>query len=525
MSVVNPSSSSPSSPPTTSSWDRVLGSMQSLGRSLMLPIAVLPVAALLLRLGQADIWQAILQNPNATGIPFIADAGGALFSNLPMIFAVGIAFGLAGGDGAAALAGLVGFLVFTAVFNDFSPIGKGAHNNNMDALSGILMGLVAAGLYRRFHTIRLPDYLGFFGGRRFVPIITGLAAVVLGVIFGYIWPPIQDGLHALGTAIISLGPLGPGIYGVLNRLLIPLGLHHVLNSYIWFQLGTYHGVNGDLQRYFAGDPNAGLFESGFFPMMMFGLPAAALAMIRQARFPKVAAGILLSAALASFLTGITEPIEFAFLFVAPVLFVIHALLTGTILYVCALLNIKIAFGFSAGLIDYLLNFSKSNTTNAWLIIVVGLVYAVIYYFLFSFCIRVFNLGTPGRGEASTGLSADWILPESQRGPAPSKVKKAQAGASVDSNDTLASQVITALGGGSNIESVEGCITRLRLFISDPAKIDEPALKGLGASGVLKAGKVVQVIMGMQSDDIADRMKRLIKEGPGEIAETDQTVSE
>src|SRR5258708_33352889 len=200
-------------------------------------------------------------------------------------------------------------------------MGKGGQQKNMDVVGGMVVGRVASGLYRRFRTIRLADYLGFFGGRRFVPIITGLSAVVLGVIFGYIWPPIQNGLQALGTGIISLGPLGPGIYGVLNRLLIPFGLHHVLNSYIWFQLGTYHGVNGDLQRYFAGDPNAGLFESGFFPMMMFGLPAAALAMIRQARFPKVAAGILLSAALASFLTGITEPIEFAFLLVAPVLFV------------------------------------------------------------------------------------------------------------------------------------------------------------------------------------------------------------
>jgi PTS system N-acetylglucosamine-specific IIC component len=205
----------------------------------MLPVAVLPVAALLLRFGQADLWQFILHNPNAVGVPFIADAGDAIFSNIPMIFAVGIAFGLAGGEGATALAGLVGFLIFTAVFNDFIPIGKGAHNNNMDVLSGILIGLGAADLYRRYHTIRLPDYLGFFGGRRFVPIITGLAAVVLGVIFGFIWQPVQVGINALGVGIISLGPLGPGIYGFLNRLLLPLGLHHIINSYIWFQLGTY----------------------------------------------------------------------------------------------------------------------------------------------------------------------------------------------------------------------------------------------------------------------------------------------
>jgi PTS system N-acetylglucosamine-specific IIC component len=514
MSTIDTSSQA-TTPPSSSLSNRLLGALQNLGRSLMLPVAVLPVAALLLRFGQADIWQAILHNPNAVGVPFLADAGGAVFSNLPMIFAVGIAFGLAGGEGAAALSGLVGFLIFTAVFNDFIPIGKGAHNNNMDVLSGILMGLVAAWLYRRYHTIRLPDYLGFFGGRRFVPIITGLAAVVLGVIFGFVWQPVQAGINALGVGIISLGPLGPGIYGFLNRLLIPLGLHHILNSYIWFQLGDFHGTHGDLQRYFAGDPSAGLFESGFFPMMMFGLPAAALAMIRQARYPKVAAGILLSAAFASFLTGITEPIEFAFIFVAPVLFVIHALLTGTLLFISALLNIKIAFGFSAGLIDYVLNFTKPNTTNPWLVLVLGVIYGVIYYFLFSICIRVFNLGTPGRGEASTGLAADWILPESQRGPAPSKAKKGKAAATVDSNDTLATQIITALGGGSNIESVEGCITRLRLFITEPEKIDEPTLKSLGASGVMKQGKVVQVVMGMQSDNIATSMQRILKESGSE----------
>ncbi len=516
MSTINTSSQATTTSGGSSFGNRTLGALQSLGRSLMLPVAVLPVAALLLRLGQADIWQAILHNPNAIGAPFIADAGGAVFSNLPMIFAVGIAFGLAGGDGAAALAGLVGFLIFTAVFNDFIPLGKGAHDNNMDVLSGILMGLVAAGLYRRYHTIRLPDYLGFFGGRRFIPIITGLSAVVLGVIFGYVWQPVQVGINALGTAIISLGPLGPGIYGFLNRLLIPLGLHHIINSYIWFQLGNYHGVHGDLQRYLStNDPSAGLFESGFFPVMMFGLPAAALAMVHEARFPKVAAGILISAALASFLTGITEPIEFAFIFVAPLLFVIHALLTGTALFICALLNIHMAFGFSAGLIDYLLNYTKSNTHNGWMILVVGVVYAVIYYVLFRVCIRVFNLGTPGRGEASTGLAVDWILPESQRGPAPTKAKEKAGGAAADSNATTAAQVITALGGSSNIESVEGCITRLRLFISDPSKIDEPALKGLGAAGVMKQGKVVQVVMGMQSDAIASHMQRIIKEGSPE----------
>jgi PTS system N-acetylglucosamine-specific IIC component len=388
----------------------------------------------------------------------------------------------------------------------------------MGVLSGILIGLVSAALYRRFFDIRLPDFLAFFGGRRFVPILMAIVGLVLGVIFGLIWPTIQVWINALGTGIVSLGALGTGIYGFLNRLLLPLGLHHVLNTYVWFQLGSYNTaagvVHGDLNRYFAGDPTAGNFMAGFFPIMMFGLPAAALAMIRQARIPKVAAGILISAALTSFVTGVTEPIEFAFLFVAPVLFLVHAVLTGTSLAICTLLNIKIGFGFSAGLIDYLLNFSKSNTTNPLLLLGIGVIYFIVYYFLFSFVIKRFDLATPGRGEASTGMTADWILPESQRGPRPSKKTATGAGAATateDSDDVLAAQVLDALGGKSNIQSVEGCITRLRLFVNDPEQIDEPRLKGLGASGVIKRGKIAQVVMGTQSDRIAMRMNRILKD--------------
>ena len=521
MSSVNTSSRATVSTPTVpSGGDRALAGLQSVGRSLMLPIAVLPAAALLLRLGQPDL----------LNIPWVAAAGNAIFSNLPMIFAVGIAIGLAGGEGAAGLAGLVGFLVFTAVFNTIIPqvAGQPDPTISMGVLSGIIVGLVAAELYRRFHDIRLPDYLGFFGGKRFVTIVTALATLILGAVFGLIWPPVQGVINALGTGIVYLGPLGAGIYGLLNRLLIPLGLHHVLNTYIWFQLGTYKGVHGvvhgDLTRYFAGDPTAGHYMAGFFPMMMFGLPAACLAMIRHARFPKVAAGILLSAAFASFLTGVTEPIEFAFLFVAPVLFVVHAILTGTSLAVCYLLNIKIGFGFSAGLIDYVLNYSKSNTTNPFLIIVVGLVYAVLYYFLFSFFITRFNLATPGRGESSTGLSADWILPESQRGPKPSKssVKKTTsvetaAPVKEDRDDVLARHVLAALGGTSNVQSIEGCITRLRLFVNDADQIDDAQLKSLGAAGIIKRGKIAQVVMGTQSDRIASRINTLMKNGDTEEA--------
>lgn len=530
MSVSNSATQTQVSPPSNpGAWDRILGSLQSVGRSLMLPIAVLPAAALLLRFGQDDMvslpWMTAIGSH--TFGPWFAAAGNAVFGNLAAIFAIGLAIGLTAGEGAAALAGIVGFFVFTSVFNVVIPQvdGKPDPHISMGVLSGIMVGIITAGLYKRFHDIRLPDYLAFFGGRRFVPIVTAFVMLILGIIFGYIWPPIQNVINAMGEAIISSGAIGTGIYGFLNRLLIPVGLHQVLNVYVWQQLGSFHDtvhnvtVTGDLNRYFAGDPTAGNFMAGFFPVFMFGLPGACLAMIRHAKFPKVAAGILISAAFTSFLTGITEPIEFAFLFVAPVLFVIHALLTGTALAVCTLLGVKIGFGFSAGFIDYALNFSKANTTQPWLLLLIGVIYAVVYYFLFSFFIKRFDLATPGRGEASTGMSADWILPESQRGPKPTKATTAtedeatstDAEGEEDQDTVLARNVVDALGGKANIQSVEGCITRLRLFINDPATIDEPRLKSLGASGVIKRGKVVQVVMGTQSDRIASRMNRIIKE--------------
>jgi PTS system N-acetylglucosamine-specific IIC component len=515
--------------------DRILGSLQTLGRSLMLPIAVLPAAAIVLRLGQPDLlgqfhWGFIRWD-------WLADGGNAIFSNLPIIFAIGVALGLSGTEGVAALAATIGYLVFNAVFSNVIPhittngVSAPDPNITMGVLGGIMMGVVAAEFYKRYHTIRLPDYLGFFGGRRFVPIITTFAALILGLVFGVIWPPINTVINDISLGVVDLGPLGAGIYGFLNRLLIPLGLHHILNFYFWQQLGSFKNpatgliVHGDLNRYFAGDPSAGYYMSGFFPIMMFGLPAACFAMIRHARFSKVAAGILLSAAFASFLTGITEPIEFAFMFIAPVLYVIHAILTGTALAVCYILQVKIGFGFSAGLIDYVLNFSKANSNNAWMIIPIGLVYGVIYYFIFSFFIVRFDLGTPGRGEASTGLSADWILPESQRGPrvaknvATSTTASTTVSSSKDDEDTnLARNVITALGGNANLQSVEGCITRLRLFVNDAELVDEPTLKSLGAAGVIKKGKIVQVVLGTKSDRIAERMNDLRKEEvPAEVS--------
>ena len=310
----------------------MLNFLQKIGKALMLPIAVLPAAALLLRLGQPDLLD----------IAFIAAAGKAIFDNLAILFALGIAIGLSkDGSGAAALSGLVGYFVLT---NGTQAIDK---EINMAVLGGIISGIVAALLYNRYSDIRLPEWLGFFSGKRFVPIITSLAMIILAGIFGFVWPPIQDVINSVGDWITGAGALGAGVFGVLNRLLLPVGLHHVLNSMVWFVFGEYNGATGDINRFFAGDPTAGPFMTGFFPIMMFGLPAAALAMIAAVKEKrKLVTGMLVGLAFTSFLTGITEPIEFLFMFIAPVLYVIHALLTGVSLALAVILDIHHGFGFS-----------------------------------------------------------------------------------------------------------------------------------------------------------------------------------
>jgi PTS system N-acetylglucosamine-specific IIC component len=378
-----------------------LAGLQRLGRSLMLPIAALPAAALLLRLGQDDMLGRF--SPLETVANVIAAAGGALFSHLPLIFAVGIAIGWAKkADGSTALAAVVGYLVLEGVFEAMSPVvldtdAAGEQEMiNFGVLGGIITGLIAAVLWQRYYRLKLPDYLGFFGGRRSVPIITAVVMIVVGVVMSFIYPLFDYLLTSLGEAVNANTVIGGGIFGAVNRLLIPLGLHHIINSVVWFILGDYEGVQGDLNRFFAGDPTAGVFMTGFFPIMMFALPAAAMAIWHEARPAqrKVVGGIMLSTALTAFLTGITEPLEFSFLFVAWPLYVIHALLTGTSLALTNALGIHDGFGFSAGAIDYLLNFGQA-TRPLWLI-PIGLVYAAIYYTLFRFVIRKWNLRTPGR---------------------------------------------------------------------------------------------------------------------------------
>jgi PTS system N-acetylglucosamine-specific IIC component len=468
----------------------MLGQLQRIGKALMLPVAVLPAAALLLRFGQPDL----------LNIKFIAEAGNAIFENLAILFAIGVAIGLAKENhGAAGLAGFIGYVVITK--------GAQAINKdiNMGVLGGIIAGILAGWLYNKYHTTKLPDYLGFFGGRRFVPIVTAGASIVLAFVFGYVWPYIQSGIDAFGHGLTSIGAFGAALYGFLNRLLIPLGLHHVLNSYIWFVYGNFHGKTGDLNRFFAGDPTAGGYMAGFYPIFMFGLPAAAYAMIKTAKKERrsAVAGFMLSALITSFLTGITEPIEFSFMFLAPVLFVLHAVLTGISLGVVYALGIKHGFGFSAGAIDYLLNMGLA--TKGWWLIPIGVVFFILYYLVFYFGIRVFNIPTPGREEegiaAQEGFS---ILDEYQLAP------KETASAPEDGSDLVeqAGKYLEALGGKENIVELEGCITRLRVKLRDMERMDEEALKRLGARGVIKIDTHhAQVVVGTIADMLAEAIHK------------------
>ena len=385
-----------------------LAGLQRFGRSLMLPIAALPVAALLLRLGQDDILGKDALGWNAVA-GVIGGAGNALFANLPLLFAVGVAIGFARrGDGSTALAAVVGFVVTEAVFKAMSPLVLPLPDDaaadakqeliNYSVLTGIVVGLITAVLWQKYHRIKLPAYLAFFGGRRFVPILVAGVMIPVAVVMGLIYPWFDAGLTSVGEAISNSTIIGAGIYGTINRLLLPLGLHHIPNTFMWQVFGEYEGKTGDIQRFFAGDPSAGTFMTGFFPIFMFALPAAALAIVHTARpaQKKVIAGIMGSAALTSFITGVTEPLEFAFMFVAWPLYVIHAVLTGTSLAISNALDIHSGFGFSAGAIDYALNFNIS--TKPLLILVLGVIYAAIYYFLFRFVITKWNLRTPGRSE-------------------------------------------------------------------------------------------------------------------------------
>jgi PTS system N-acetylglucosamine-specific IIC component len=476
----------------------LLASLQRVGGALMLPIAVLPIAGLLLRLGQPDLLDSAS----------VAAAGGAVFDNLGLLFAAGVAVGLARENhGAAGLAAVVAYLVATkgaevlitvpdGVIADLTgrarDLGIAAYKaKELSKLSvpvGILSGLIAGGLYNRFFNITLPSYLSFFGGRRFVPIVSGLAGLALAIVFGMEWQRLEGGMDALSQSVLHAGAFGLFAYGVLNRVLIVTGLHHIINNIAWFLLGDYHGTTGDLKRFFAGDPSAGAFMSGFFPVMMFGLPAACLAMYHTAlpERRRIVGGLLGSIALTSVLTGVTEPIEFTFIFLAPALYAVHALLTGVAFIIMNALNVHLGFSFSAGLFDYVLNFNRA--TRPLLLLPVGALYFALYYFLFRFVIVKFDLRTPGRDPAETAPAA--------AAPAPGQ---------------RAVDYLAALGGAANIVALDACATRLRLRVADQAAVDAAALKRLGAAGLVRPGPdTLQVVVGPVADQLAGEMRAVLR---------------
>ncbi|MFJ7492297.1 MULTISPECIES: PTS transporter subunit EIIC [unclassified Streptomyces] len=389
----------------------VMAVMQRIGRSLMLPVAVLPAAALLVRLGNADMLGRDSFPTFITKLAgYMSAGGGAILDNMALLFAVGIAIGFAKkSDGSTALAAVTGYLVFQKVLATFTDSnlpqvasvvdGKIVMNDapvNAGVLGGVVMGIVVALIYQRFYRTKLPDWAGFFSGRRLVPILSAFAGLIIGIVFGLIWPVLGTGLHNFGEWLVGSGAVGAGIFGVANRALIPVGMHHLLNSFPWFQAGDYNGAHGDIARFLAGDPQAGQFMTGFFPIMMFALPAACLAMVHCARPErrKVVGGMMFSLALTSFVTGVTEPIEFTFMFIAPVLYAIHAVLTGVSMALTWALGMKDGFGFSAGLVDFGLNLGIAS--KPWMLVLVGLCFAVVYYVVFRFAITKFNLPTPGR---------------------------------------------------------------------------------------------------------------------------------
>jgi glucose-specific phosphotransferase system IIA component len=456
-----------------------IGSLQQFGRSLMLPMIALPAVAVLLALSALPwtVWGL------AEVSSYFELAANSILIYLPFIFAVGVALGLTDSAGMAGLAALLGYFIFQTLVGVQLELG---------VAGGVLFGLLAAYLFHQFKNLQFPESIQFFGGPRFTPFAMALASVVLSLLLLLIGPYLQAALHVVGEKLIALGGFGSFLYGTVHRLLIPVGLHHILNNFTWFQVGTYESAEGvmlygDLPRFFAGDPEAGIYMAGMYPLMMFALPAAALAMILEAR--KEARGpiskIFITAALASFFTGVTEPIEFAFVFIAPWLYFIHALLAGSMMWVCVALDIHHGFAFSAGAIDYFLNLHLAK--NGWLIIPVGLVYAVIYFALFRWAIRRFQLPTPGR---QTHL---------------------QVGDTLDDPVERAPLILHALGGKENLVYLEACITRLRLTLKNERLIDVGTLAKLGSMGVIRlGGGNVQIVFGTYSELIREQMLQLMK---------------
>ncbi|ANQ65179.1 glucose-specific PTS transporter subunit IIBC [Staphylococcus equorum] len=510
-------------------FKKFFGQLQRIGKALMLPVAILPAAGLLLAIGTAIQGESLqqylpfIQNGGIQSIgEMMAGAGGIIFDNLPIIFAMGVAIGLASGDGVAAIAAFVGYIIMNKTMGAFLHVSP---DNVNDAASGyasvlgiptlqtgvfggIIIGALAAWCYNKFFNISLPSYLGFFAGKRFVPIMMALTSFVLAFPMALIWPTIQTGLNAFSEGLLDANTgLSVFLFGFIKRLLIPFGLHHIFHAPFWFEFGSWTNAAGDIirgdQRIFieqireGSHLTAGKFMQGEFPVMMFGLPAAALAIYHTAKpgSKKVVAGLMGSAALTSFLTGITEPLEFSFLFVAPLLFFIHAILDGLAFLTMYLLDVHLGYTFSGGFIDFVLLGVLPNQTNWWLVIPVGLVYAVIYYFVFRFIITKFNYKTPGREDK-------------------------QVEASTATASELPFEVLDAMGGQENIKHLDACITRLRVEVKEKSKVDVAGLKELGASGVLEVGNNMQAIFGPKSDQIKHDMAMIMK---GEITKPTETT--
>lgn len=502
----------------------------------MLPIALLPAAGILLRLGQDDLLGRITTPVIGPFFEAMSAAGQALFSQLPLLFAVGVAIGFAKkADGSTALAAVAGYLVMGAVFKQMSPLVlHGVKDSageqaliDYSVFGGIVVGLLTAWLYDKYHNIKLPSYLGFFGGRRFVPIVVSVTTLITGFVLSYVYPIFNEGLTAVGRFIGGTGALGAFVYGFANRMLIPVGLHHILNTYVWFIYGDYNGpdgtVSGELSRFAAGDHSAGLLTSGFYPILMFGLPAATLAMIHTAKKGQkaTAIGILSAAGLTAFFTGVTEPLEFAFMFLAFPLYVVHAVLTGLSLAIAEMLNIHLGFSFSAGLLDLILYGTAPAAHNIPLLIVQGLVFAVLYYVIFRFAIVHWNLHTPGRADTTVGAADSSDGSSSETGTTdsnndPSTASRGNTGRTAVHGSTTpssrAEDLINAFGGRENLANVDACITRLRMEVNNPAAVDKNKLQALGASGVMEIGTSVQAVFGTESDVLKDEIKAALAVG-------------
>lgn len=498
--------------------------LQKIGKALMLPVALLPAAGLLVGLGE------IVKNPQIVeSIAFlnnswihtlaniISSAGNVILSNLPLLFATGIAVGLCDGDGVAGLSSIVGFLVFNMTIGKYIGLTPenirgnpsfemvlGIPTLQMGVMGGIIVGVTTTIIYKRFYNIRLPEFLGFFSGKRFVPIMTAIVSVILGGVIVNIWPIIQNLLFTISRSLINTNStISSFIFGIVERSLVPFGLHHIWYNPFWYQFGEYIDstgklVIGDQQIFFAQLRDnvaitAGTFMTGKFPIMMFGLPGAALAMYHEAfdENKKKVSALLLSAALASFLTGITEPIEFSFLFLAPILFAIHCVFAGFSFLIMNILSVKIGMTFSGGLIDFLLLGVIPNRTPWYWVILVGIILFIIYYIGFRFIIRKLNLQTPGREyeelEAINEYDININLDE----------------------EGFAKNVLNALGGKKNIKYLDACITRLRITVKDLRKVQRLKLKQLGVAGIMIVGNNIQAIFGPQSEILKDQIKDVI----------------